>query len=184
MRRHIGNGAFTMKKVVTAALLLLLMFLLQTSVFSQLAYGRVVPNLLILLTGTYGLIRGEYSGIFVGFFSGLLIDIFFMDVLGFYALVYMLAGYFAGKLNTYYIHDDFKLPLAVIAGSDLAVLLVDYVFFCLLNGMFDFGGYVLHTILPEMIYTLGVSVVIYPLLVVLEYKFVLAEFRRDDSDVL
>ncbi len=50
--------------------------------------------------------------------------LFFMDVLGFYALVYMLIGYFAGKLNTYYIHDDFKLPLAVIAGSDLVLLLV------------------------------------------------------------
>lgn len=173
-----------MKKGITAALLLLIMFLLQTSVFSQLAYGRIVPNLMILLTGTYGLVRGEYSGIFLGFFSGLLIDIFFMDVLGFYALVYMLIGYFAGRLNTYYMHDDFKLPLAVIAGSDLAVLLVNYIFFQLLNGIFDFGGYVLHTILPELVYTLGVSVVLYPLLVVLEYKFVLVEFRRDDSDVL
>ncbi|MDE6529687.1 MAG: rod shape-determining protein MreD [Lachnospiraceae bacterium] len=173
-----------MKKIVTAVLLLLIMFLLQTSVFSQLSYGRIVPNLLILLTSTYGLIRGEYSGIFLGFFSGLLLDIFFMDVLGFYALVYMLIGYFDGKLNTYYIHDDFKLPLAVIAGSNVLVLLVDYVFFNLLNGNFDFGGYILHTILPELIYTLGISVVLYPLLVVLEYKFVLAEFRRDDSDVI
>lgn len=173
-----------MKKVVTAVLLLLIMFLLQTSVFSQLAYGRVVPNLLILLISTYGLMRGEYSGIFLGFFGGLLLDIFFMDVLGFYALVYMLIGYFNGRLNIYYIHDDFKLPLAAIAGSNLAILLVDYVFFYLLNGIFDFGGYLLHTVLPELIYTLGISVVLYPLLVVLEYKFVLAEFRRDDSDVL
>ncbi len=173
-----------MKKAVTAVLLLFIMFLLQTSVFSQLSYGRTVPNLLILLISAYGLMRGEYSGIFLGFFSGLLLDIFFMDVLGFYALVYMLVGYFDGKLNTYYIHNDFKLPLAAIAGSDLVILLVDYIFFYLLNGIFDFGGYVLHTILPELIYTLGVSVVLYPLLVVLEYKFVLAEFRRDDSDVL
>lgn len=173
-----------MKKGITAVLLLLIMFLLQTSVFSQLAYGRIVPNLMIFLTATYGLIRGEYSGIFLGFFSGLLIDIFFMDVLGFYALVYMLIGYFAGRLNTYYMHNDFKLPLAVIAGSDLVVSLVDYVFFRLLNGIFDFGGYVLHTILPELVYTLGVSVVLYPLIVVLEYKFVLVEFRRDDSDGL
>lgn len=173
-----------MKKFITAFLLVIIMFLLQTSVFSQLSYGRVVPNLLIFLVSVYGLMRGEYSGIFIGFFSGLLQDIFFMDVIGFYAMIYMMIGYFNGRLNTYYIRQDFRLPLAAVTLSNFILLMVDYVFFYLLNGRFIFGSYMLHTVLPELIYTLGMSIVFYPMLIVLEHKFVLAEFRRDDSDVL
>ena len=173
-----------MKKIITTAFLVIMMFLLQTSVFSQISYGRVVPNLLIFIVSVYGLIRGEYDGIFVGFFSGLLLDIFFMDVLGFYALVYMLIGYFNGKLNAYYIiRQDFKLPLAAIASSNIVLLLIDYLFFYLLNGKFNFGNYLLHMLLPELVYTLGISIVLYPLMIILEYKFIQVEFRRDDSDV-
>ena len=173
-----------MKKIITTAVVVIIMFLLETSVFGLLSYGRVVPNLLIFIVSVYGLIRGEYDGIFVGFFSGLLLDIFFMDVLGFYALVYMLIGYFNGQLNAYYvIKQDFMLPLAAITLSNIALLLIDYVFFYLLNGRFYFADFLLHTLIPELIYTLGLAIVFYPLLIILEFKFIQVEFRRSDSDV-
>lgn len=173
-----------MKKAITAFFLIILMFLLQNSVFSQLAFGRSVPNLLIALTSIYGLMRGEYYGIWVGFFCGLLQDIFFMDVLGFYALVYMMIGYFNGRCSLYFAQDDFKLPLLCVSVSLVILLFVDYIFFYLLNGRFDFGKYFTGVMLPEIVYTLLLSAILYPLLLLLERKFVLAEKKKDDTDVL
>lgn len=41
------------------------------------------------LTVSFGFMRGKKEGMFVGFFCGLLIDIFYGSMIGFYALIYM-----------------------------------------------------------------------------------------------
>ena len=73
---------------------------MQCTVFRALAFGGIVPNLLIVLTASFGFMRGEKNGLLIGFFSGLLVDIFFGSVIGFYALVYMYIGYANGKFLT------------------------------------------------------------------------------------
>ena len=101
-------------------LLIIICFLLQTTVFKGLAFGGIVPNLLIVLTAAFGFMRGERTGLLVGFFCGLLADIFFGNVLGLNAMIYMYIGYFNGKFNRIFFPDDIKLPLLLIFLSDLA----------------------------------------------------------------
>ena len=81
-----------MRKVVTCIEILLLFFL-QTTIFPKLTFLSVVPNLLLILTVVNGFVNGKKSGLFTGFFCGLLIDIFYSNLFGFYALVYMYIGY-------------------------------------------------------------------------------------------
>ena len=47
----------------------------------------------------------------IGFFSGLIIDIQFGNILGFYALIYLLIGYVNGLFEQMYFDEDIKLPL-------------------------------------------------------------------------
>ena len=70
-----------MKKGIIAAIFIWMLFLLQSTVFQSLSFNGIVPNLLIVLTASYGFMSGEKWGLIVGFFCGLLCDIFFGDVI-------------------------------------------------------------------------------------------------------
>ena len=62
-------------------------FLLQTTLFQTLSLASISPNLLIVVTSAFGFMRGRKEGMWTGFFCGLLLDIFFGSVIGFYALI-------------------------------------------------------------------------------------------------
>lgn len=92
-----------MKRGIITAFLILLCFLLQCTVFRFLAFGGIVPNLMIVLTASFGFMRGEKTGLLIGFFCGILVDIFFASVIGFYALLYMYIGYMNANLRWFFI---------------------------------------------------------------------------------
>ena len=62
-----------MRRKITLAFLILAAFLLQTTVFQYFQIASVTPNLLLILTSAFGLMRGKKEGLMVGFFSGLMI---------------------------------------------------------------------------------------------------------------
>lgn len=139
-------------------------FLLQTTVFKGLAFGGIVPNLLIILTASLGFMRGEKTGVIIGFFCGFLGDIFFGNVLGLNAMIYMYIGYANGKFNRIFFPEDIKLPLGLILVSDLVYGLLYYVTLFLMRARFHIGYYFFHIILPEMVYTILITLFLYPLI--------------------
>ena len=88
-----------MKRFIVSIILIILCFLLQTTFFKGLAFGGIVPNLLIIITSSFGFMRGEKTGLIIGFFCGLLADIFFGNVIGLNAMIYMYIGYANGKFH-------------------------------------------------------------------------------------
>lgn len=152
-----------MRRCIVIGLLIFVCFLLQSSVFSSLDLGGVVPNLLIVLTASFGFMRGEKEGMIIGFICGLLTDIFFGSFLGMYALVYMYIGYLNGKFNRIFYPEDIKLPLTLIVGSDLLYGLVCFITF-LFRGKFHLGYYFVHIIVPEIVYTIIITIALYPLI--------------------
>jgi rod shape-determining protein MreD len=101
----------------------------------------------------------------VGFFSGLLVDIMFGTyVVGLYALLYLLIGYLLGFTNKIYSNDDYTLPIVFIGISDFLYGFFYYIFEFLLRGRLNFLYYLRRMILPEIIYTIAVSVLLYKLL--------------------
>ena len=47
----------------------------------------------------------------IGFFSGLLVDIFFGTYLGFFALIYMYLGYIVGKFHEVFFSQNIAIPI-------------------------------------------------------------------------
>ena len=68
------------KKRILPVVMILAAFLLQTTVFQSIKLAGAVPNLLLVLTITYGYLRGRTSGLVIGFFSGLLLDCLYGSV--------------------------------------------------------------------------------------------------------
>ncbi len=160
-----------MKKILTTILLIFISFILQCTVFRALSIEGIVPNILIILTACAGFMQGERYGVFTGFFCGLLLDIFFFEFIGFFALLYMYIGYINGLFHNIFYPDDVKLPLIMVTVSDLIYSVVVYLLLFLLRGRFHFGYYFLNIILPELLYTILIAVLIYPLLLLLTHKF-------------
>ena len=115
--------------------------------------------------------------LFVGFFAGLLLDVMFGSIIGFYALIYMYIGYMNGFFKRIFFPDEVKLPLALIAVSDFFCNLLIYFLLFWFRGRFSFGYYLLHTMLPELVYTMIVSVLLYFILLKVNEKLEAIERR-------
>lgn len=154
-----------MKRSITIGFIIIICFILQSTLFHYLALAGVVPNLLLIVTMSFGLMRGRREGMLVGFFSGLLIDVFFGSVLGPYALIYMTMGYINGFFHRIYYVEDVLLPMIMITLNDFIYNVVIYLIFFLLRNRLNFGEYLITVILPEMLYTIIVTLFFYKLLV-------------------
>lgn len=166
-----------MKRVFLIGVLILTCFLLQCTVFHALSFGDIIPNLLIILTASYGFMGGKRNGLFTGLIAGFLLDIFFGEVIGFYALIYMYIGYINGCFSKIFFPEDIKLPLGLIAASDFAYNILCYSLLFLLRSRFQIGYYFINIILPEVIYTVGVSLILYPLILRIDQKLTEHEKR-------
>lgn len=161
--------------------IMFLCFILQCTLFKRLSFGGISPNLLLITTTSVGFMRGEKQGILAGFVSGLFVDIFFGNMIGLYAMIYMYIGYLNGKFSRIFYPEDIKLPLALITLSDLSYGMVCYIVLFLLRGRLNFPYFFFHIILPEAVYTIVVSIILYPVLLSL-YKRLNIEEDRSETD--
>ena len=168
-----------MRRKITLAVLLLAVFILQGTIFQTLSIASISPNLLLILTVSFGFMRGKQEGLFVGFFCGLLIDIFYgyENVVGFYALLYMYIGFFNGFLYKVFYDEDIKVPMLLVGVSDLAYGLVVYGIQFLLRGRLDVFVYLYRIIIPEMVYTVLITVIFYRILFWLNRKLTETEWE-------
>ena len=150
-----------LKRILTYAACILGAFILQSSLFSYLDLADIVPNLLIIVTVSIALIRGRSEGCVAGFFAGLLMDIGFGAYLGLYALCYMVIGYVMGYFNRIYYEEDITLPLLLIGLGDFFYGLFMFVVRFLPRGRFNILYYLRRIILPEIVYTVIISIVLY-----------------------
>lgn len=167
-----------MRRKFTMAILILVSILLQSTVCQMISIASIKPNLLIILTVSFGLMRGRKEGMMTGFFCGLLTDIFFESVIGFNALIYLWVGYFSGYFYRIFYDDDIKTPLFLISVSDLAYGIIQYGFMFLLRGRIHFFYYLGRVILPEVVYTLILTILCYRILYNINQQLSSTDLKR------
>ena len=172
--------AVKIRRIVVTAVVVIAAYLLQCTIFPSLEIAGIKPNLMLIVTASFGFMRGPREGMFVGLASGMLIDVQSGDMIGFYALIYLVAGYVNGLFEQIYFDEDIKLPLFLIAGSDVVYGFAVYFLTFLLRSDFDFLYYLNGIIVPEAIYTIAVTLIIYPLLLFINHKLE-AEEKRSAS---
>lgn len=141
---------------------LIFCFLLQTSLFSFFRISGVVPNCLLILVITVAYTRGQISAIVTGFFAGILLDLCFSETVGFCAVLYMIIAFLTGYSNKIYYKRDYFVPGALFLAGELVYSFLYYVLFFLLRGKLELHTYFFYTILPRILYTLLVSLALYP----------------------
>lgn len=154
-----------MKRCITIGILIIACFLCQSTLFHYLELAGVVPNLLLIITMSFGLMRGRKEGLLVGFFSGLLVDVFSGTVIGPFAFLYMTLGYANGFFHRIYYVEDVLLPMFMITVNDFLFNISVYFVYFMLRNKLQFSEYLVKIILPEMIYTILITLFFYKILV-------------------
>lgn len=162
-----------MRRVITLGLLIIINFSLQSTIFGFHNISSITPNLMLILTMSFGLMRGRKEGLLVGFFCGFLSDCFFSSVLGPYMLLYMLIGYVNGFFHKNYMIEDVLLPLMVIIADEIVFNTIIYILFFFLKNRLDYWDYFVKIILPETLCTALLTIIVYKL-----YVFINKHLKR------
>ena len=166
-----------MRRKITVFLIIAVCYLLQSTVFQALSFASISPNLMIVVVSAFGFMRGKKEGLWIGFFTGLLLDVFTGSILGFYALIYMYVGYFNGFFRKMFYPEDLKLPMLLIAGSDLGCNLLIYFFLFLFRNRYHFQYYLWNIMLPELVYTMLITIFLYVIILKVNQRLETLEKR-------
>ncbi|MCI8319877.1 MAG: rod shape-determining protein MreD [Dorea sp.] len=166
-----------MKRKLITLVMITICFLLQSTILKKLAIGNICPNLLVIITASFGFMRGTKSGMYVGLTCGLFMDLFWGGLLGFHMLLLVMIGYFNGSFQRLFFDDDIKLPIGLIAVSELSYGIAVYFFSYMLQGDFSFGTHLFHVIIPELVYTILVTLVLYQIILHINKKLETEEQR-------
>ncbi|MBQ7863284.1 MAG: rod shape-determining protein MreD [Lachnospiraceae bacterium] len=169
-----------MVRLIVTLLELIFCFLLQTSLFSFIRISGVVPNCLLILVITIAYTKGQISAMVTGFFAGILLDLCFSETVGFCAILYMIVAFLAGFSNKIYYERDYFVPGALILAGELVYSFMYYILFFLLRGKLELHTYFIYTILPRMLYTILVSLALYPAFHGIHRLLLRLEGKNDD----
>ena len=125
--------------------------------------------------------RGKKNGIWIGFFCGILKDLLSDGLLGFYALVYLCIGYAAGCCCKLFYDEELRVPIILMAAGDLVYGGLVYGMQYLMRGRIQFYYYFGRIIIPEMIYTVLMTVLLYRLLFNINKRLTELEMKERDS---
>ncbi len=170
-----------MRNKLILLLLILVSFFLQCTLMKGIAIGSISPNLLVILCVSMGLMLGKANGLFIGFFTGLLVDLFYGYYPGTHAAIYMYLGFGSGFFYKVCYDDDIKVPILLAVIGDFVYNFLTYVFLFLLQGNTDFFFYLRRVILPEIIYTLVLTALIYRLYYKVIHRFMRIKYKESDS---
>ena len=157
--------------VLLVFIIIISFFILQTSILPMILSSDITPNLMIIVTASYGFMFGDRKGMCIGLVCGLLSDIYFGPLIGFEAGVYAIIGYFSGKFQKILYVEDLAFPLSLIAVCDFVYGFLTFVFLFAMRNRLFMRAFLMQRMLPEMVYTLLAALPLYPLLRFLYNKY-------------
>lgn len=160
---------------------IIILFLLQTSVFSYFTISGIVPDCLLIFIVAVAFKKGQNKAIILGFVSGLILDLMFNETIGICSIIYMFVAFLAGYTNKIYDRHDYIIPGALVLVGELLYGILYYSATFLLMGKLNLGSYMVNTIIPRVIYTVFAAVLIYPMFLFFEWIISLSEGALSDD---
>lgn len=172
-----------MLRTILVGMLIIISYVFQTTFSMKMSFGVAAPNMIMILVCSYALLRGKKEGLLVGFFSGLLIDLFFgyYEVVGINAFLYMMIGYVVGIFHDIWYLQDILIPVSVVAICEFAYNFIYYIITFLLRNKLDIVHYIKSIFVPEIVYTVFLTVFIYRIFMFLNKKLEEFEMRGKEE---
>ncbi len=111
------TGVWSPKLTIRVGLLVIVAVVVQETVISQISIFGVNADITPLVVMSIGLLTGSLPGAIVGFFCGLLVDTLLVQTLGITSLLYIVIGYWSGRLRELRDPSHGLVPLALGAAA-------------------------------------------------------------------
>ncbi|MCR4716245.1 MAG: rod shape-determining protein MreD [Lachnospiraceae bacterium] len=166
-----------MKRLIIVTILILISYLLEVSVFSYFKMAGIVPNIMLILVVSFAVMRGNMEGMLIGFFSGLILDGFSGEIIGYYALIFLVIGYLNGFFQPLIYSNNMMLPLILVLVSSLVYNFIIYFFSFMFRNKLDIEFYTMHVMIPETVYTFFIAIFLYNFYYYINHKLEVIEKR-------
>lgn len=147
-------------RAIVIGILLVILHTLEATLLQYLRIGDIAPNFMIMVIVSFALLRGSKEGAIIGAVAGLLNDISFGLSLGPTIISYIFIGYICGKLNQNFYRENFVMPFICTLLSSLVYSGV-HIGALILRGKLNFIYFIKSIVVPELIYTITLSLIIY-----------------------
>ena len=152
-----------MRIAITAGIVLL-NFILQTTLFPYFQIQGVFPNTALIIVTSYSLLRGSKEGALTGAGAGFLMDVFFHTYIGFYTVLYLLLGLLFGRSQRSFYRENYILPIIFCAVATILYQTVLYLSSVVFHGEGNLLYFLFRVLLPELVYMTVVTIPLYRLL--------------------
>lgn len=156
-------------RIFVISLILLIANVLQSTVFDVIRIRGISPSFHIMIIVSFALLRGSKEGSIIGFFAGFLADVVFGTSRGYLAIIGACIGYFCGGFNKDFYRENFVLPFMLTLMSTVIYGFAVSLPF-LFRGKINYIYYIKNIILPETIYTIILSLIVYQVIYIINEK--------------
>lgn len=153
-----------MRRMLPGMGALVVALLLQVAIAPQLAIGRAVPNLMLLMVVSIALTNGPSAGTAAGFAGGLAFDLIGSAPVGPAALVMAVVGFVAGSLHEHMFAEGWRLPVTVVLVASLFAEVAYGLVLAVLGTGVPLGSAFVSIMLPTAVYNVVLALLVYPVL--------------------
>lgn len=114
--------------------------------------GGVVPDLILAMVISYGLLRGPDEGLMFGLVAGFFTDLLAGGIVGVGALAKMAAGFSAGLLEKTIFKDNLLIPVIAVFAGSLVFESATVLMYMAFNANYHFFPTLIFTIFPLAFY--------------------------------
>ncbi len=168
-------------RYITYIALILINFILQTTLFHKIEIVDITPNTMVILIVSFAFMRGEIEGGFIGFVSGFLVDSFFGQFLGLNAFIGLVTGFLCGKIFNEFYKNSIFIPFFLTLFFNIFYEFLFFFFNAFLQGHPNIMPFLKIIIIPEALYTSILSFLIYRILFILNKK--LEKYDRKNKNL-
>ena len=143
-------------------------------IFEKIKLDGVRPDFFLISVVSIAVLRNDIESALFGFLCGLIRDIFFGHILGFFAICYMLIGYLCGLPFKYFYRENYFVPMILCFFASIGFETIIFIFISR-----DFIFSALKIILYESVYNTVFIFVIYPILYFFNKKLEIYEIRHN-----
>lgn len=143
-----------MKRKICILVLVIVCYCLQTNFYRTIAIASITPNIMILIPICFGYLKGKEEGIYAGFVTGLMYDLFYSTLFGFSMLAFTYVGYIAGLFQKEYDQKRIIIPMIITICATFSYDFLIYIGGFLLYNKLNVFYYVGRIIIPEVMYTI------------------------------
>ncbi|NLK43961.1 MAG: rod shape-determining protein MreD [Tissierellia bacterium] len=147
--------------ILILILVVLVNFILQTTIFPYISVFGVEPNIALLVVISMAIFKGRFYGAFLGLILGIIQDILFSPVLGVNAFILFFAGYLIGLIENKIIKDNMFIPISLSILATIYYNFTYYIFMFFLSKDISFLSFTRDVLMIEIIYNCILSIPIY-----------------------